>query len=490
MSSEYPKRNPHSTNAVTRNPHLTNAVTRRDVLVRSAHGFGAIALASLLPPPAAAAQRVNALAAKPPHFAPKAKSVIFLFMVGAPSHIDTFDPKPALEKYDGQRLPPSYGTVVSEFTKGDTPLLKSPWKFNKYGQCGKEVSTLFPHIAQKVDDICFVRSFYTESTVHAPAMYQVNTGRILMGYPSMGSWITYGLGSESENLPAYVVMPQPEGTPEGGTPCWGAGFLPAVYQGTVFRPGPNPIINLHPPEGVTPERQRRTLDFLQSMNEMDTLDSDTEMAARISSYELAFRMQSHAPEAVDITKENDATRKLYGLDEKHTSEFGTRCLLARRLVERGVRFVQIYSGGGPVSMQWDAHSNLVENHEKMCGMTDLPVAGLLADLKQRGLLDTTLVIWGAEFGRLPMSQGGNGRDHNPHGFTMWFAGGGVKPGTVVGETDEMGLNAIGKRLHMRDFHATILHLLGLDQNRLWFLHNGRNEKLTDFGGNVIQEMLA
>jgi len=465
-------------------------LTRRDVLVRSAHGFGAIALASLLPPPAAAAQRVNALAAKPPHFAPKAKSVIFLFMVGAPSHIDTFDPKPALEKYDGQRLPPSYGTVVSEFTKGDTPLLKSPWKFNKYGQCGREVSTLFPHIAQKVDDICFVRSFYTESTVHAPAMYQVNTGRILMGYPSMGSWITYGLGSESENLPAYVVMPQPEGTPEGGTPCWGAGFLPAVYQGTVFRPGPNPIINLHPPEGVTPERQRRTLDFLQSMNEMDTLDSDTEMAARISSYELAFRMQSHAPEAVDITKENDATRKLYGLDEKHTSEFGTRCLLARRLVERGVRFVQIYSGGGPVSMQWDAHSNLVENHEKMCGMTDLPVAGLLADLKQRGLLDTTLVIWGAEFGRLPMSQGGNGRDHNPHGFTMWFAGGGVKPGTVVGETDEMGLNAIGKRLHMRDFHATILHLLGLDQNRLWFLHNGRNEKLTDFGGNVIQEMLA
>jgi hypothetical protein len=479
-----------SSKSLTRHPHLSNAVTRRDVLVRSAHGFGAIALASLLPPPAAAAQRVNALAAKPPHFAPKAKSVIFLFMVGAPSHIDTFDPKPALEKYDGQRLPPSYGTVVSEFTKGDTPLLKSPWKFNKYGQCGREVSTLFPHIAQKVDDICFVRSFYTESTVHAPAMYQVNTGRILMGYPSMGSWITYGLGSESENLPAYVVMPQPEGTPEGGTPCWGAGFLPAVYQGTVFRPGPNPIINLHPPEGVTPERQRRTLDFLQSMNEMDTLDSDTEMAARISSYELAFRMQSHAPEAVDITKENDATRKLYGLDEKRTSEFGTRCLLARRLVERGVRFVQIYSGGGPVSMQWDAHSNLVENHEKMCGMTDLPIAGLLTDLKQRGLLDTTLVIWGAEFGRLPMSQGGNGRDHNPHGFTMWFAGGGVKPGTVVGETDEMGLNAVGKRLHMRDFHATILQLLGLDQNRLWFLHNGRNEKLTDFGGNVIHEMLA
>ena len=470
--------------------HLRNAVTRRDVLVRSAHGFGAIALASMLPAPVSAVERVNALAAKPPHFKPKAKSVIFLFMVGAPSHIDTFDPKPVLEKYDGQLLPPSYGTVVSEFTKGDTPLLKSPWKFNKYGQCGRDVSTLFPHMAQHVDDMCFVRSFYTESTVHAPAMYQVNTGRILMGYPSMGSWITYGLGSESENLPAYVVMPQPEGTPEGGTPCWGAGFLPAVYQGTVFRPGPNPIVNLRPPAGVTPEQQRRTLDFLQSMNEMDTLDSDTEMAARISSYELAFRMQSHAPEAVDISKESAATRKLYGLDEKRTSEFGTRCLLARRLVERGVRFVQIYSGGGPVSVQWDAHSNLVENHEKMCGMTDLPIAGLLQDLKQRGLLEETLVIWGAEFGRLPMSQGGNGRDHNPHGFTMWFAGGGVKAGASIGETDELGLRALDKRLHMRDFHATILNLLGLDQNRLWFLHNGRNEKLTDFGGNVIQEMLA
>jgi hypothetical protein len=471
--------------------HIGPAVTRRDVLVRAAHGFGSIALASLLSPPAGAAvRRVNPMAAKPPHFPAKAKSVIFLYMVGGPSHIDTFDPKPALEKYNGQPLPPSYGTIVSQFTKGDTPLLKSPWTFQKYGQCGRDVSTLFPHMAQCVDDMCFVKSFYTESTVHAPAMYQVNTGRILMGYPSMGSWITYGLGSESDNLPSYVVMPQPEGTPEGGTPCWGAGFLPAVYQGTVFRPGPRPIVNLNPPAGMTAERQRRTLDFLQSMNEMDTLDSDTEMAARISSYELAFRMQSHAPEAVDIAKETDATKKLYGLDQKHTAEFGTRCLLARRLVERGVRFVQIYSGGGPVSVQWDAHSNLVNNHEKMCGMTDLAVAGLLRDLKQRGLLDSTLVIWGSEFGRLPMSQGGNGRDHNPHGFTMWMAGGGVKPGTSIGQTDEMGLRGEGTRYHMRDFHATILQLLGMDQNRLWFLHNGRNEKLTDFGGKVIQEAIA
>lgn len=472
-------------------PHIRPAVTRRDVLWRAAHGFGAVALASLLDKSASAAQRVNPLAPKPPHFAPKAKSVIFLYMVGGPSQIDTFDPKPALEKYNGQLLPASYGTVVSEFTKGDTPLLRSPWTFKKYGQCGRDVSTLFPHLAQKVDDLCFVKSFYTESTVHAPAMYQVNTGRILMGYPSMGSWVTYGLGSESENLPAYVVMPQPEGTPEGGTPCWGAGFLPAVYQGTVFRPGRNPIINLNPPPGVTPDRQRKTLDFLQGMNEIDTLDTDTEMAARISSYELAFRMQSHAPEAVDLTKESDATRKLYGLDQKHTSEFGTRCLLARRMVERGVRFVQIYSGGGPVSVQWDAHKDLIQNHEKMCGMTDLPIAGLLTDLKSRGLLDSTLVIWGSEFGRLPMSQGGNGRDHNPHGFTMWFAGGGVKAGHSIGDTDEMGLRGVeGQQYPMRDFHATILQLLGLDQNRLFLLHNGRNEKLTDFGGKVIQDMIA
>jgi len=471
--------------------HIRRALTRRDVLVRAGHGLGAVALGSMLGvPKGMAAQRPNPLSAKPPQLPAKAKAIIFLYMVGGPSHIDTFDPKPALEKYNGQPLPPSYGVVAGQFTKGDTPLLRSPWKFKKYGQCGRDVSTLFPNLAGCVDDISFVRSFYTDSAIHAPAMYQVNTGRILMGYPSMGSWVTYGLGSESENLPAYVVMPQPEGTPEGGTPMWGAGFLPAVYQGTVFRSGSSPILNLKPPDGMTPSRQRQALDVLQKMNEMDTLDSDTEMAARISSYELAFRMQSHAPEAVDLSKETAATRTLYGLDQKHTSEFGTRCLLARRLVQRGVRFVQIYSGGGPLSTQWDAHKDLVGNHEKMCGMTDLPVSGLLRDLKQRGMLDSTLVVWGTEFGRLPMSQGGDGRDHNPHGFTMWFAGGGIKPGEAVGETDEMGLRGVGTRYSMRDFHATILQLMGLDQNSLWFLHNGRNEKLTDFGGTVIKQIVA
>jgi hypothetical protein len=477
-------------NSSTCPDHIRAAVTRRDVLRGAAHGFGALALQHLLVRDGYAKERINPLAAKPPHFAPKAKSVIFLFMVGAPSHIDTFDPKPALKEYQGQKLPESFGKVPSQFTDGDTPLLASPWEFKQHGQSGLPVSSLFPNVAQCVDDICFVRSFYTESVVHAPAMYQVQSGRILMGYPSMGSWVTYGLGSVSDNLPAYVVMPQPEGTPEGGTPMWGSGFLPAVYQGTLLRSGPSPVLNLKPPAGVTPERQRRTLDLLQKMNDLDTAETDTEMAARISSYELAFRMQSHAPEAVDLTKESEATRKLYGFDQKPTAEFGARCLLARRLVERGVRFVQLFSGGGPVSIQWDAHKDLVANHEKMCSLTDQPLAALLKDLKQRGLLDSTLVIWGSEFGRLPMSQSGNGRDHNPHGFTMWFAGGGAKGGTIVGETDELGLRGVGERYHMRDFHATILHMLGLDQHKLWYLHNGRHEKLTDFGGNVIEKVFS
>ncbi len=468
---------------------MHGSVSRRNVLRTSAQGFGAVALESMLQRELGAASRLNPLAAKPPHFPGKAKSVIFLFMVGAPSQMDTFDPKPALKKFESQALPESL-RVTSQFSDGTTPVLSSPWEFKQYGQSGMPVSSLFPNVAQCVDDICFVRSFYTESAVHAPAMYQVHSGRILMGFPSMGSWITYGLGSQSENLPAYVVMPQPEGTPEGGTPCWGSAFLPAVYQGTLFRPGPTPIMHLKPPAGMSENRQRATLDLLQKMNEMDTAAADQEMGARIASYELAFRMQRHAPEAVDLTKETDATRSLYGLDQNRTREFGTRCLMARRLVERGVRFVQLYSGGGPVSIQWDAHKDLKENHEKMCGMTDQPVAALLKDLKSRGLLDSTLVIWGSEFGRLPNSQSGNGRDHNPHGYTMWFAGGGVKGGQIIGATDDFGLYGVGDRYHMRDFHATILHALGLEQHKLWYLNNGRQEKLTDFGGTAIKQVFG
>ncbi len=457
---------------------------RRTFMLQAAHGFGALALQSLL-----AKERINPLAAKAQHFPAKAKSVIFLFMVGAPSQIDTFDPKPLLAKYAGQRLPESFGKIQSQFTDGSTPILPSPWTFKQYGQNGTWVSELFPNVARCVDDICFVRNFYTESVVHAPAMYQVATGRILMGYPSIGSWVTYGLGSQSENLPAYVVMPQPEGTPEGGTPMWGSAFLPAVYQGTLLRPGSSPILHLKPPGDVPEARQRARLDLLQKMNDLDTPEGDSELAARISSYELAFRMQASAPEAVDLSQETTATRKMYGLDDRRTADFGTRCLLARRFVERGVRFVQLYHGGGPVSIQWDAHDHLKANHEKMAGLTDQPIAALIADLKSRGLLDSTLIIWGSEFGRLPMSQSGNGRDHNPHGFTMWFAGGGVKGGQVLGDTDEFGLRAV-EGWHMRDFHATILHALGLDQSKLWYLHNGRHEKLTDFGGKVIERVFA
>ena len=468
----------------------SSSVTRREILCRTANGFGAIALQHLLARSAHASKADNPLRPKPPHFEATAEAVIFIFNVGASSSMDTFDPKPMLSQHAGEPMPGSFGAVGGQFTDGSNPILGTPWKFRRYGESGLPVSELFPNVARHVDDICFVRSFVTRSVVHAPAMYEVHNGRLFATHPSIGSWVTYGLGSESNNLPAYVVMPQPEGTPEGGTSCWSQGFLPSVYQGTLLRPGPNPILHLKRPDGVTPERQRAMLDLLQAMNEIDAGEFDSEMLGRIAAYELAFRMQAHAPEAVELTKESASTKHAYGLDQDRTREFGTRLLLARRLVERGVRFVQIYSGGGPLSMQWDAHKHLKANHEKMAGHSDLPLGGLLADLKQRGLLEKTLVIWGAEFGRLPTSESGNGRDHNPHGYTMWFAGGGVRGGQVIGATDEFGLRAIDQPFSMRDFHATILHALGLHQDRLWYLHNGRHEKLTDFGGSVIDQMFA
>ena len=466
------------------------ALTRRQILCQAANGFGAVALQHLLAERGSAAPGSNPLQARTPHFPATAKAVIFIFNVGAPSSMDTFDPKPMLNKHAGEPMPPSFGSVGGQFTDGSTPILGTPWNFKKYGQSGLPVSELFPNVARHVDDICFVRSFVTHSVVHAPAMYEVHSGRLFATHPSVGAWITYGLGSESENLPAYVVMPQPEGTPEGGTSCWSQGFLPSVYQGTLLRPGPNPILHLRPPEGMTRQRQRAMLDLLQSMNESDAGEFDSEMQARIAAYELAFRMQMHAPEAVDLSKETATTKRMYGLEEGRTREFGTRLLLARRLVERGVRFVQIYSGGGPLSMQWDAHKHLKQNHEKMAGHSDQPVAALLEDLKRRGLLEQTLVIWGAEFGRLPTSESGNGRDHNPHGYTMWFAGGGVRGGQSIGSTDEFGLHAVDRPHSMRDFHASILHAVGLDQHRLSYLHGGRHEKLTDFGGEVIQGMFG
>ncbi len=476
--------------------HFPVAATRRDFLSQAGNGFGALALSYLLARDAEALEKErspklsNPLAPKRPHYPPKAKAVIFLFMVGGPSQMETFDPKPVLDKLHGQQLPPSFGEIKSQFLKPGTPLMGSAWKFNKYGQSGIEVSDLLPHTATCVDDIAVLRSCYTESFVHAPAMYEMMSGRLLPAHPSLGSWVTYGLGSESENLPAYCVMTQPEGLPEGGSPMWGAGYLPALYQGTQLRSGSTPILHLARQNEMSREQHQRMLSFMRRMNERGMQRNDGELSARMASYELAFRMQQHAPEAVDLSKESKETKKLYGIDDPQTVEFGTRCLLARRLVERGVRFLLLFSGGGPVSIQWDAHDNVKTNHEQMCRWTDKPVAGLLKDLKGRGLLDSTLVIWGTEFGRTPVSENGKGRDHNPTAFTMWMAGGGVKGGQVIGQTDEIGFRTVGERYHPRDIHATILHLLGLDQMKLTYLHNGRNERLTDFGGRIIEQIIT
>lgn len=470
-----------------------NNMNRRDFLSHPMGPCGSLALSWLLSSEgfaSAMGSNLNPLAPRISHFKSKAKSVIFMFMVGGPSQMDLFDPKPELNRLNGQPLPPSFGKPVSQFTKGDTPILGSTRKFKKHGNSGLEVSDLLPNLAECVDDICFLRSCWCSSTVHAPAMYEMHSGRTLMGHPSLGSWVSYGLGSVNENLPAYCVLLQPEGTPEGGAPCWSNAYLPAVYQGTLLRRGANPLLHLKPPADVTPDRQRATIDFIRRMNEKDLDSSRSELAARIASYELAFRMQSHAPEAVDLSSESESTRQNYGLNNKKTSDFGTRCLLARRLVERGVRFVQLYSGGGPLVTQWDAHDDINSNHEKMCGHVDQPIAALLKDLKARGLLDSTLVVWASEFGRLPNTQGGRGRDHNPHGFTMWLAGGGVKGGQAIGATDEVGLNAIDTRISVNDFHATLLHLLGMDHEKLVYPHLGKDERLTDVAGRVVQNVLA
>jgi hypothetical protein len=476
--------------------YFPQARSRRDFLFQAGGGFGGLALSWLLArdgygaePGTDKQKSANPLAAKQPHHDAKAKSVIFMFMVGGPSQVDLFDPKPELAKWHGKPLPESFGKPVSQFTKGDTPLLASTRKFKKHGKSGLDLSDLMPHLATCVDDLCYLRSCWCTSTVHAPAMYELHSGRTQMGFPSLGSWVTYGLGSVSDNLPAYCVMTQPEGTPEGGAPCWSAGFLPTVYQGTLLRRGSSPILNLKRPADVGREQQRRTLDLIKHMNEADLDPDDTELSARIATYELAFRMQKHAPEAVDLTKETAATRTAYGLDDKKTADFGSRCLLARRLVERGVRFVQLYSGGGPLITQWDAHDDLNSNHEIMCGRVDQPIAALLRDLKERGLLESTLVVWASEFGRTPMSQGGKGRDHDPYGFTMWLAGGGVKGGQAIGATDEFGLRAVTDRISVNDFHATILHLLGLDHQKLTFPHNSRDERLTDVAGRVVRKVM-
>ena len=411
------------------------------------------------------------------HHSPRAKRVIWLFMHGGPSHVDLFDPKPALTKFAGKPLPPSFGNVMTRRNVARNPLLAPLRKFRHRGQSGLEVSDFLPHIANHVDDICVVRSLHGDSVNHPQSVYQMNTGSILMGRPSVGSWVAYGLGSENQNMPAFIVLPDPGGGLKGGPPAWGSGYLPATFQGVTMRPGASPILDLKPQPGVSLRQQKRDLSLIQSLNKrhLEQREFDDQLSARVKAYEMAFRMQAEAPELVDISGETSATRKMYGIDEKATHEFGQRCLLARRMVEKGVRFVQLYSGD---TNGWDAHADVDKNHTEYCRRTDKPIAGLLQDLKQRGLLDDTLVIWGGEFGRMPMSEQGKGRDHNPWGYCAWLSGAGITGGRAYGATDDIGLRAEVDQVPVHDFHATVLHLLGIDHYELTHFHNGLDKRLT------------
>jgi hypothetical protein len=457
------------------------AMTRRELLARTGRGFGAAALCGLLE-----GATNNPLAPKAPPELARAKNVIYLFMHGGVSHVDTFDPKPELTKRTGQPLSVELAkTIKTSFIHDPTKaiLRGSPWQFKPGGKCGTMVSDLYPNVRERMDDIAVVRSCFGDQFDHAPAIYLRNSGSQLPGRPCLGSWVTYGLGTENQNLPAFVVMS--DGSTKSGPPAYGAGFLPAVYQGTVFRGGENPILYLKNPPGIPGDAQRDTLDFINSIDQIheSARPGDSTLEARIASYELAYRMQSSAPETVDFTKETAATKALYGIGDPLTGDFGHKCLLARRLVERGVRFIQIYSGTN-VGDDWDgAHTDLVASHNRMAGKTDKPIAALLYDLKARGLLDTTLVVWCGEFGRTPLSQGQNGRDHHPYGFTMWMAGGGVKGGKTLGATDEFGVQAVDMRLDAHDVNATILRLLGLDHLKLTYFYQGRDMRLTDVRGD-------
>ncbi len=464
---------------------------RRNFLQQSSVGLCSLALNSLLAEEGLAIDEkppLNPLAPKPPHHKARAKSVIFLFMEGGPSHLDTFDPKPELLKLAGRPMPESFGRPITAMGTASNTIMPSKRVFKPYGQSGLLVSDWLPHMAQHADDLAIIRSCWADGLNHVGSVCQMNTGSILAGRPSLGAWATYGLGTANQNLPTFVVMA--DGAEVlGGTKNWSAGFLPAVYQGTQFRASANPVYYVTPPETVSDAQQRGKIDFLAQMNRRYSADKpdDTELLARLNSYELAYRMQAAAPEAVDLSKETEATKKLYGIGNPVTDKYGTMCLLARRLVERDVRFIQLYSGSGSA---WDAHNDIEGNHTKMCASSDQPIAGLLTDLKARGLLDKTLVVWGGEFGRTPFNEKGDGRDHNPWGFTMWMAGAGIKGGQLIGATDEIGLKAIEQRAHVHDLHATILHLLGLNQFKTAYKHNGRLEVPTVVEGRVIPELVA
>ncbi|MDB5389842.1 MAG: hypothetical protein JWM11_5488 [Planctomycetaceae bacterium] len=470
-------------------PGLGQEIARRWFLQDCGVGLASAALYSLLGVPAAgiaAPAVVNPMLPKVPHFAPKAKRVIFLFMAGAPSHLELFDNKPELTKWDG-KLPPAelLKGYRAAFINPNSTLLGPKFKFAKHGKCGAELSELLPHLATVVDDIAIVKSMATDAFNHAPGQIMMNTGAQQFGRPSMGAWSLYGLGSEAQDLPGFVVFSSGKKGPSGGSSNWGCGFLPTVYQGVLFRSGNEPVLYLSNPRGIDNEIQRESLDTLRQLNETRLgATGDPEIAARIHSFEMAFKMQSSAPDLMNISNEPKHILDLYGAVPGQSS-FANNCLLARRLVERGVRFVQLFHEA------WDHHGGLVSGLKNECKNTDQAAAALIKDLKQRGLLEDTLVIWGGEFGRTPMVQGGNdGRDHHPNAFSMWMAGGGIKPGTTLGATDEFGFNAVQDRVHVHDLHATILHLLGFDHERLTYRFQGRDFRLTDVHGRVVKELLA
>jgi hypothetical protein len=480
-------------------PRDSAPISRREMLQRAGGGLGWLALGSMLNgtgiTPALAANAFNPLAPRNPHFRPRAKSVIWIFANGGPSQVDTFDYKPGLVKRDGTKLD-GFDNKTGFFQDAVGPLMKSPFGWRQHGQSGTWISDLFPNLSRHADRMAFIHSCWTQSNNHSPALFMANTGATRMGFPCVGSWVTYGLGSESSNLPSFIVMSDPlnRGLPKGNASNWGAGFLPSVYQGTWLRPQGEPIDNLKRPAALTDERQRAQLDLLARLNRRSLAGSaaESELTARIESFELAYRMQTAAPDAFDVRREPEHIRQLYGLDQKHCAHFATQCLMARRLVERGVRFVQIYSGGMDNQLSWDCHSDLVGNHRGFARETDQPVAALIEDLARRGLLDETLVIWAGEFGRLPVSQKGDkpGRDHNPHAFTVWMAGGGARGGMHYGETDEIGLKAAVNKVHFHDFHATILAALGLDHEKLSFRFQGLDQRLTGVESpRVVKEVL-
>lgn len=463
--------------------------TRRETLWQVGGGFAGLALTDLL---MNEARGESTATRRGPHHAPKAKHCIFLFMNGGPSQVDTFDPKPELAKHHGE---PYAGTAkVGSNGRPVGHLMASPFEFSRHGASGLEISSLFPHLARHADDLCVIRSMHSDTAAHASGCLQMNTGSIFIGKPSLGSWLSYGLGAENANLPSFVVMTDPRGGPIGSASNWSAGYMPASHQGTLFRSGAAPLLDLATPEGTSDRAQRGGLELLKSLNEIHRRlrPEESELAARVESYELAYRMQTEALDVVDLGRETADTRAMYGLDDPRTHDFGHKCLLARRLVERGVRFVQLYSGGGHLEETWDGHGDCITNHRTHAGETDQPIAALIHDLKRTGLWDETLLVWGGEFGRTPTSEGVNkpGRDHDWHGFSMWLAGAGVKGGQAIGATDELGFAAVENRRHVSDLHATILHLMGIDHARLSYPHQGLNQRLTGVEErHVISEAL-